>query len=144
MKLFECEDHDRPIESYPGYLGHWFDGSLVCASELARLERTDIDEYLRLVDEVGETRCLKLALPAGPLAIDVDGDEGIHGILEQLKTIDVYMDNGPGDWGPASGGILLFFLAEGVSEEEMMASIDVLADAVDADMASLKARPGSS
>lgn len=102
-KEIECEDPDRPIETYPRYLGLWFDGSLSCAPELARLERTDIQKYLRLVDEVGETRCLELRLPFGLVTIEVTGDEGMHGILEQLKTIDVYLDNGPGDWGPASG-----------------------------------------
>jgi hypothetical protein len=49
-------------------------------------------------------------------------------------------DSGPPDAGPASGGILLFFLADGASEEEMRTSVDVLADAVDADMARLQER----
>ena len=61
-------------------------------------------------------------------------------ILDQLPTVNVFLDSGPPDAGPASGGTCVFFIADGVSGRELEASIIALATAVRSDFASLERR----
>ena len=49
-----------------------------------------------------------------------------------------YLDNGPPNAGPASGGTYIFFVADGVSRPELEASINALAMALTSDLASLE------
>jgi hypothetical protein len=58
--------------------------------------------------------------------------------LDKLPTVKVLIDNGPPNAGPASGGMVVFFSAEGTSDEELTASISALRSALDADLASLE------
>ena len=59
-------------------------------------------------------------------------------MVGKLPTVTVYLDNGPPDAGPASGGIHLFFVADGVSKAELEASINALAQALRSDLALLE------
>jgi hypothetical protein len=128
MKLFQSEDPDRPIETYQGYLGLYHDGSVSYEPELSALERIDFNKYRRLLDEMGETRHLQLELPSGTLTLVIDGDQAVGDILDQLPTVDVYID----------GPFLLFFAAEGVAAGELVVSIAALTAAVEADLSRLE------
>src|SRR5271157_1976985 len=104
MELWDNDDYERPIESYPGYLGHAFDGDINAQSELAPLLDFDFRKYSELVDGCGGERHLNVVLPSGRIAISFNAYDGIVAILDQLPTVKVLLDNGPPDAGPASGG----------------------------------------
>jgi hypothetical protein len=63
---------------------------------------------------------------------------GLVDILDKLPTVKVLIDKGPPDAGPASGGMIVFFSAEGTSDEELNASVSALRKTLDADLASLE------
>jgi hypothetical protein len=137
MQQFESDDYERPIASYPGYLGCQFEGSFMPERELEPLARFDFKHYCKLVDERGE-RSLQVVLPSGKVNIAFDGGGGFPAILDQLPTVKVCVDNGPPNAGPASGGCIVYFIAEGVSESELESSILSLVKAMESDLASLE------
>ena len=137
MELWESDDRERPIETYPGYLGLSYDGSIDLQPELAALEDFDFQEYNNFVEGNGR-RQLSVALSSGTFSIVLEDSADISNILDQLPTVKVYLDNGPPDAGPASGGICLFFIADGTSEDELKVSIAALATALKLDLAALQ------
>ena len=139
MELWDNDDYETPIEAYPGYLGHTFDGDLHAQSELAPLLDFDLRKYSELVDEHGGERHLNVVLPSGRIAISFNAYDGIVDILDRLPTVKVLLDNGPPNAaGPASGGTCVFFIADGVSETELEVSIAALAETLKSDFNSLE------
>ena len=72
------------------------------------------------------------------ITILFDAYDDITRILDQLPTIDVYVDSGPPDAGPAAGGTYLFFAGESVRNVDLQASVVALATALKLDFASLE------
>ena len=138
MELWSSDDYERPIETCPGYLGHYFDGDFHAETELQPLQSFDFWKYGELIDDQGRERRLTLTLASGVSEIAVSAYDGIVRVLDQLPTVKVYLDNGPRDAGPASGGTYVFFTAEGVSESDLRESIDALALALRSDFGSLE------
>jgi hypothetical protein len=139
MEVWKNDDYERPIETYPGYLGLTYDGDFLAQPELLPLKEFDLRTYSELVDEHGGTRQVKLRLPTGPITIQFNAYDDISNILDQLPTVKVYLDNGPPDAGPASGGTCLFFIADDVGEFELKTSIAALATALKSDLCALEA-----
>ena len=137
MELFDDGDDERQIETYPGYLGLYFDGSLSAQAELRPLESFDFPRYRELVEEHGQ-RQLRVPLAYGAVTIVVSDCCDIIEVLDQLPTVTVYLGKSAPDWGPASGGIHIFFVRDGVSGPELEASINALADALKTDLALLE------
>lgn len=50
MEIWDNDDYERPIETYPGYLGHTMDHDFFCGTELEPLENIDLTKYNELVD----------------------------------------------------------------------------------------------
>ena len=138
MELWENDDDETPIEEYPGYLGLTFDGSFQGQSELAPLLGFDFHKYSELVDDHGGERRLTVVLPTGPTTILFNAYDDVAQILDQLPTVTVRIDYGPPNAGPASGGICVFFIADGVSKTQLKASIAVLAETLKSDLSTLK------
>lgn len=141
METWKPDDCERAIESYPGYIGFYFDGSFQPEPILQPLEDFDFAQYGGLIGEheqSGERR-LNLTLPSGPLTHVIEEVDDWPQLLDQLPTVKVYEDEGPPDGGPLSGGAIVFFMADGFGEEEVRASIAALAFALRADLASLQA-----
>jgi hypothetical protein len=82
---------------------------------------------------------MNLILPTGTIKIAFSTYDGIARILDQLPTIKVYLDNGPPDGGPASGGTCLFLIADGTNDLDSQASITALAEALKSDLGELEA-----
>ena len=76
-------------------------------------------KYSELVDDRDGERRLTVALPSEPITILFNAYDGVAQILDQLPTVTVRIDNGPPNAGPASGGICVFFIADGVSETQL-------------------------
>jgi hypothetical protein len=69
METWDNDDHERPIETFPGYLGHTMDNDFFPGTELEPLENIDFTKYNELVDEHGGERRLNIALPSGKTTI---------------------------------------------------------------------------
>jgi len=138
MIIWDNDDYETPIEEYPGYRGLTYDGTFLAGTALQTLTTIDLLKYSELVDEHGGDRRLDVALPSGDVSILFRAYDSIAEILDQLPTVKVYLDNGPPDGGPASGGICYFFIADGVTETEPEASIAALATTIKTDLASLE------
>ena len=61
MEVWEPENEQRPIESYPGYIGVCLDGEFYPEVPLKPLEGFDFALYDELVEEHGSARELRLA-----------------------------------------------------------------------------------
>jgi hypothetical protein len=141
METWQSDDYERPLETYPGYIGLYFDGTFDPEPALQPLKDFDFTAYGRLIwkHERGRGHRLNVQLPTGPLTLLINEGDHLPDVLDQLPTVKVYVDEGPLDGGPASGGTILFFIADGVSEEAVKASIIALACALKVDLASLQA-----
>jgi hypothetical protein len=138
MEIWENDDYETPVEQYPGYLGVAWEGTLLAGTELQPLTSLDLRRYSELVDERGGERQLNIDLPSSKLTILFRAYDSIADILDQLPSVRVYLDNGPPDGGPASGGTHVFFLAEQVTETDLEASIAALVTALKSDFACLE------
>ena len=139
MEIWESDDYERPIETYPGYLGYYFDGSLELEPELQRLATIYLNGYDQ--NFVENSRKISLSLKSGNIKISFEGsgyEDDFIEILDQLPTVRVVIDNGPPDAGPASSGSIIFFQAASVSGDELRSSVDALAGALESDIKSLK------
>src|SRR5271166_1841803 len=123
MEIWDNDDQERPIETYSGYLGLTYDGYFDAQSELKLFQDFDLRKYSEFVDEHGGERQLNIPSPAGPMTIVFSAYHEIASLLDKLPTVKVCLDNGPPNAGPASGGIYVFFIADGVSEAELKESI---------------------
>jgi hypothetical protein len=138
MIIWDNDDYETPIEDYPGYRGLTYDGTFLAETALQPLTTIDLTKYSELVDEHGGERRLNVALPSGEVSILFRAYDSIAEILDQLRTVKVYLDNGPPDAGPASGDSCFFFIADGVTETELEASIAALTAILKSDLASLE------
>jgi hypothetical protein len=140
MKIWESEDRERPIETYPGYLGLYFDGDFMPEKELEPFKNFDFRYYAVLLEEFGKKRPLLIAFGSTQHTIVLPSDSNwtVARILDELPTVRVCIDNGPPNAGPASGGMIIFFLADDTTDEELTASISALRKALDTDLAWLQ------
>jgi hypothetical protein len=138
METWDNDDHERPIETFPGYLGHIMDSDFFPGTELEPLEDIDLRKYNELVDEHGGERRLNIALPSGEITILFHAYDSIVKILDQLPTVKVCYDAHASSLGPASAAIYVFFIADEVGITELDASIAALTTALKSDFASLE------
>jgi hypothetical protein len=138
METWDNDDHETPIEEFPGYLGHTMDYDFFPGTELESLENIDLKKYGELVDEHGGERRLNIDLRSGKSTILFHAYDSIVDILDQLPTVKVSYDAHASGLGPASAAIYVFFIADGVGITELEASIAALTTALKSDFASLE------
>ena len=139
MEVWEHKDDEGPIESYPGYLGLCIDGEFYPEAPLKPLEDFDFELYDELVEEHGVARELWLKWGSIAHTIIVKNGEVVD-LLDKLPTVTVYIDDRPGS-GPGTGSVAFpMFLTAGVSEADLVASVDALSLALRSDLAWLEAR----
>jgi hypothetical protein len=122
----------RPIDTYPGYLGTIYDGyEMSLSPPLECLRNFDWLAYRRLSE-------------------DVDLDEGLGSdtkafepgrpseILGQLPSIELFRDE-VSDQGLAGASIVLIFVAEGYTEEDAMLQALTLRASLETHLNSLQA-----
>jgi hypothetical protein len=56
MKILESDDYETPVEEFPGYVGHTWDGEFFPGPELEALSSFDWDAYRELIDETNRPR----------------------------------------------------------------------------------------
>jgi hypothetical protein len=136
MKSLDPDERETPIEEYPGFVGLTWDGEFFPGPEMKALKGFPWRAYWELIDECDQTRVLvvNLALPI-ELKIARKHSELAH-LLDQMPSIEVRSDSNP-DGGPASGSGFVFFLADGVSTEQLVREITLLRGALDKDLQQL-------
>ena len=107
-------------------------------TELKPLKNINLRKYGELVDEHGGERGLNIDLRSGKITILYRAYDSIVKILDQLPTVKVCYDAHSSGLGPASAAIYVFFIADGVTETELEASIAALTTALKSDFASLE------
>jgi hypothetical protein len=136
MKKDESGDYETPVEEWPGYIGMSWDGQLSLEPELQKLDEFDWDAYRDLAPT--EERELSVHLRTGARRIKWDINSDIALLLDELPSIDVTMDSGPEDAGPASGSGYIFCLANNTSPEDLDSDVSALLAALNADLQTFK------
>jgi hypothetical protein len=143
MELFEPIDDDTPIEEYPGFVGSTWDGRFYPAPELKVLESFDWLAYQELLEDYGRPRRLVLRGLPQPIECEIEPDDDLAYLLDQIPSLQVKVDKGPPDGGPASGSGYNFNIADEVSYEQFAREMASLRDALDTDLRELRsASPG--
>jgi hypothetical protein len=133
METWDNDDYETPIEEYPGYLGHTWDGELYVGPHLTMLSEFDWSSYMDLLDGEGG-RSIKISLPSGTTIIEIEAYDDPALIVDQLPSIKVLRDAGNPDGGPASGAGYIFFLAEDSSLEILASEISALVENLKTDL----------
>ena len=136
MDTFESDDEDRPIESYPGYIGMTMDHDFFPGDELSDLSEIDWNSYLRLLEFAADDHALTVAFKTGVRQIRVIDGDSIATILDQVPSIHV--SNAPDGKGLASAAIYVFFIADDVSMEDLDHDVRTLKEVVESDLADLQ------
>jgi len=87
MKTWDNDDHETPIEAFPGYLGHTMDYDFFPGTELEPLENIDLTKYNELVDEHGGERRLNITLPSDKTTILFHAYDSIAHILDPTSQV---------------------------------------------------------
>jgi len=143
MRKRKVEDPDRPVESYPGYLGRYHDGDCSFDAVLEPLLAFPWDEYraLEIGPENSPKRTIEFSIGTklSSLTFEHDTIDPIL-LLDELPTVAVTFDEGGADLGPGSGGILTVWENENYSLNEIAESVKSCLRSLERDFEILKAR----
>jgi hypothetical protein len=126
MKSRKFDDPDRPIETYPGYLGLYHDGSYDFDAVLKPLLAFPWREYrdFPAAEQYSSERTMHFSVGSKLFSLTFDrGMIELMEFLEKLPTVDVISDEDLGDLGPGSGGIITIFENDDFTLDEIKESI---------------------
>ena len=138
---FRPKDKDRPIETYPGYLGSFYDGSYYLEPVLEPLLGFPWREYSHSegAPEESSERTISILVRTRHRRVAFDRDLiDLAGFLELFPGVVAKQEIGESDWGPASGGILTFWQRPGYSLDEIADSVASCRQALDRDFEAIK------
>ncbi|MBQ0824262.1 hypothetical protein KBI52_29110 [Microvirga sp. HBU67558] len=136
MDAFEFEDDDRPIETYPDYIGMAMDYELRLGQELVRLEGFDWKTYQELLEWAAPSHCIGISCSSGKQTIQIDEISWLGSVLDQVPSVRVaYDDHEPLSHGSAA--IHIFLKSDTVSYDQLANDIDSLRRALDEDLRQL-------
>jgi hypothetical protein len=139
MEYLDPTDQGTPIEEYPGFVGYTWDGEFYPGDELKVLKDFDWRTYHELLEEYDQPRRLILRSLPQPIECEIQPYADLAYLLDQVPSVRVMRDDGPPDAGPASGSGYVFFIADGVSVQQLGQEIASLRHALDADLRELSA-----
>jgi hypothetical protein len=139
-QYFHPKDKDRPIETYPGYLGYYYDENYYLEPALEPLLGFPWREYSDFegASESSE-RTIEFLVRGRHRRVVFDRDMiYLAGFLDVFPVVVAKEDIGEDDWGPASGGILTFWQKSGYSLEGIADSVSSCRQALDRDFETIK------
>ena len=142
MRGRKVEDPERPVESYPGYLGFYFDGDYLLEAELKPLLAFPWGEYrdLEVGPALSSKRTIEFSVGTTLSSLTFERDTiDLISFLDQLPTVVVTYDEDGGDLGPASGGVLTVWENEKFSLSEIAQSVKSCLVSLERDFEILKA-----
>jgi hypothetical protein len=141
MEEFDSDDDERPIESYPGFIGMTMDYDFFPEKQLDCLRNLNWNRYADLLEWVPDDHTIEVAFRKGLRHIKYTPVySSIHMLLDQVPSVKVFYD--PGGKSPGSATIYIFFIADGVSEEELEHDVLALEAALQSDFQTLEAQHG--
>ena len=138
---FDPEDDERPIESYPGFIGMTSDEEFFPEKELECLMSLNWERYTDLLEWAPDDHTIGVVFRKGLRRIKRTYDySSLCWLLDQVPSIKVFHD--PGGASHASAAIFIFFIADGVSAEELKHDVLALLAALQSDFRTLEAQHG--
>jgi hypothetical protein len=141
MKKRKFKDPDRPIETYPGYLGLCHDGSYEFDPVLQPLSSFPWKAYrdLETSSEDSSERNIRFSIGASVFSLTFDRDMiDLFEFLEKLLTVTLASDDYGGDLGPGSGGITTIWENEKFNLNEIQESVTRCLECLTEDFVPLK------
>lgn len=136
------DDYETPIEELPGILGYSWDGEFVALSpEIEIFKVVDLKVYSEILEGLGSKRRFEVDFQSGKKFVEFSAFMDVGLIFEQVPGIDVQIDLGPPNAGPASGSGYLFFLKDDYNLSEVAFDILKLQEAFLKDISDLKQAP---
>jgi hypothetical protein len=141
MEEFVSDDDERPIESYPGFIGMTMDYDFLPEKQLDCLRNLNWKRYRYLLEWAPDDHTIEVVFRKGLRRVkNTLFDSSIHMLLDQVPSVKVFHD--PGGESPGSAAIYIFFIADGVSEEELEHDVLALEAALQSDFLTLEAKHG--
>jgi hypothetical protein len=140
MEEFDSDDHERPIETYPGFIGMTMDYDFLPERQLRCLSNINWNRYTELREWVPDDHTVEVVFRRGPRQIRSTHGDSVVELLDQIPSVKVAHD--PGGYSPGSATIYVFFIADDASEEELEHDVLVLEAALQSDFRTLEARHG--
>lgn len=135
------DDPDRPIETYPGYLGLYHDGSYDLDAVFEPLSEFPWGAYRDFEGPTEQAPERKISFSVGKKTIELTLDRdliNLIGFLDLLPTVILKSDEDGGDLMPGSGGILTVWENEEYNLNEITESVKGCAASLCRDFALLK------
>ena len=142
MEEFDSDDNERPIESYPGFIGQMIDYDFYPERQLRCLSNINWDRYTDLREWVPDDHTIEVAFRRGPRQIRSTYEDSVERLLDQVPSIKVARDRDGGSVPGGTAAIYCFFIADDASEEELEHDVLALGAALQSDFRTLEARHG--
>jgi hypothetical protein len=140
MEEFDSDDTEKPIEEYPGLIGMTMDWDFHPQDELRHLAGIDWHRYWSLLEFAPDDHAIEVRLQSGARRIRCTYGISIAEILDQIPSVKVF--HAPGGQSMGGAAIYLFFIADGVSLQELDHDVRGLEAALQSDLRTLEARHG--
>lgn len=138
---FDPEDDQRPIESYPGFIGLTLDHEFYPEKELECLKNLNWERYTDLLEWASDDHTIEVVFRKGIRRIRRTYDySSLCWVLDQVPSVKVCYDSG-GE-GRGSAAIHIFFIADRVSAEELEHDVLALQAPLQSDFRTLEAQHG--
>jgi hypothetical protein len=142
MEEFDSDDHERPIETYPGFIGMMVDGDLFPERHLKCLSNINWNRYTYLREWVPDDHTIEVIFWRGPRQIRSTHSDSVAWLLDQVPSVKVAHDPDIGSTPGGTASFYYFFIADDASEEELEHDVLALEAALQSDFRTLEARHG--
>jgi hypothetical protein len=142
MEEFDSDGPERPIETYPGFIGMTVDGDLHPERQLRCLSNINWNRYYHLREWAPDDHTIEVVFRRGPRQISSTYEDSIASLLDQVPSIKVAHDPDIGSVPGGTASFYIFFIADDASEEELEHDVLALEAALQSDFRTLEARHG--
>jgi hypothetical protein len=142
MEEFDSDDHERLIETYPGFIGMTVDNDFFPERQLRCLSNINWNRYSDLREWVPDDHTIEVVFRRGLRQIRSTYEDSIAWLLDQVPSIKVAHDPDGGSTPGGTAAFYYFFIADEASEEELEHDVLALEAALQSDFRTLEARHG--
>ena len=140
MEELDSDDHETPIENYPGFIGMTMDYDFLPQEQLRCLNNINWHRYTDLREWAQNDHTVEVVFRKGPRRIRSPLGYPVVELLDQVPSVKVLHD--PGCYSPGSATIYVFCIADDASQEELEHDIVALEAALQSDLRTLEAQHG--
>jgi hypothetical protein len=140
MEELDSDDHETPIEDYPGFIGMTMDYDFLPKEQLRWLNNINWHRYTNLREWAPDDHTIEVVFRKGPRRIRSSLNDSVVELLDQVPRVKVLHD--PGCYSPGSATIYVFCIADDASQEELEHDVVALEAALQSDFRTLEAQYG--